>query len=208
MKILIASGNQGKIKEFEQLLVPQGFDIVTLADFPELAEVEETGTTFEENALLKAQEIADQVHLITISDDSGLIVPALNDEPGIYSARYSGPDATDAKNIQKVLNKLGADEDLDRSAYFKSVIVVAYPDVPPLVVEGRVNGHITHEVHGTHGFGYDPIFHYEPADKTFAQMSLEDKNKVSHRANALKELEVRLPDWLKENDPYEDITHE
>ena len=208
MKILIASGNQGKIKEFEQLLAPQGFEIVTLADFPELAEVEETGTTFEENALLKAQEIADQVHLITISDDSGLIIPALNDEPGIYSARYSGPNATDAKNIQKVLEKLGADEDLDRAAYFTSVIAVAYPDVPPLVVEGRVNGQITYEVHGAHGFGYDPIFYYEPAGKTFAQMSLEDKNKVSHRANALKELEVRLPDWLKENDPYEDITHE
>ena len=198
MKVIIASHNQGKIKEFNEMFVPLDMEVQSLLDYPELAEVEETGDTFEANARLKAEQIAKELNCIALADDSGLVVPALNGEPGIYSARYSGEPKDDTRNNQKLLARLAEENATDRSAYFVSCIVVAHPEMESLVVEGRAHGRILEELRGIDGFGYDPLFYSEEKQSTFAEIPLSEKNKISHRAKATAKLLDLLPSWLEE----------
>ncbi|SDI49497.1 XTP/dITP diphosphatase [Dolosicoccus paucivorans] len=194
MKLIIASHNQGKLKEFKQALKDYPFEMTSLSDYPELKPVPETGETFEENARLKAETIAELTNAYVLSDDSGLVVPSLNNAPGIYSARYAGENARDEDNNDKLLRELTSD--LNREAYFVSCLVLAHPHKESLVVEGRVEGEILTKRQGKEGFGYDPLFYYPPLNKTFAELTLEEKNTVSHRSRAIEKLLEELPNWL------------
>lgn len=196
LKVLIASHNQGKIKEFQQLFAALDLEVTSLLDYPELEEVEETGLTFEANARLKAETIAEEMQCLVLADDSGLVVPALNGEPGIYSARYSGEPKDDTRNNLKLLAKLAETNSEDRSAYFVSCLVMAHPKQDSLVVEGRAYGQILPELKGTDGFGYDPLFYVAEEGNTFAEIPLERKNEISHRANATRQLLEALPAWI------------
>lgn len=200
---MIASHNQGKIKEFKEMFKNTDIEVKSLLDYPEVEEVEETGTTFEENARLKAETIANELQVIALADDSGLVVPSLNGEPGVYSARYSGEPKDDQRNNQKLLTEMASFEGEDRQAYFQSVLVLAYPNNESLVVEGRAKGYILKELSGDDGFGYDPLFYYPEKDQTFAEMPLAEKNKISHRAKAMQELNKKIDTWMKELDIYE-----
>ena len=199
MKLVIATQNKGKVAEFKRLFAPHGIEVVSLLDYPELPDVEETGMTFEENARLKAETIANLLQLPVLADDSGLNVPYLNGEPGVYSARYAGEPKSDAANIQKLLTKLEGASPAERQAYFVTCLVLASPNHESVVVEGRAYGEITTEVRGEGGFGYDPVFYVENERATFAEIPAERKNQISHRANALQALFAQLPEWLGEN---------
>lgn len=200
LKLVIASQNKGKIQEFKQLFAPLGIQVTSLLDYPEIPEVDETGDTFEANARLKAETIAHTLNCLVLSDDSGLVVPALNGEPGVYSARYAGEPKDDQRNIEKLLTQLHDVQAPNRMAYFVCCLVVAHPKKASLVIEGRAYGEIAHEVHGAGGFGYDPVFYVPDEGQTFAQLGSERKNQISHRANALKSLMLELPKWLEEID--------
>ncbi|WP_446449211.1 XTP/dITP diphosphatase [Tuanshanicoccus lijuaniae] len=195
-KILIATHNPGKVKEFTTLFSPLGIKVESLLDYPELEEIEETGTTFEENARLKAETIARIINGMVLADDSGLCVDALNGAPGIYSARYAGEPTDNLKNNQKLLAAL--EGEANRQAHFICCLVLAHPDVDSLVVEGRVDGEIATQMHGEQGFGYDPVFYIPSEQKTFAQMP-EKKSEIGHRAMALKALLEKMPDWLNQS---------
>ena len=197
LKIIIASHNQGKIREFRELLKPLGLEVMTLIDFPDIPEVEETGLTFEENARLKAETIAKLTGSLVLADDSGLVVNALGGQPGVYSARYSGEPKDDDRNNRKLLDALKGTPREERQAHFVSCIVVSHPSKESLVVEERVYGYILEELTGEGGFGYDPLFYYEELKSSFGDLSLEAKNKISHRAKAIKSLSSRLPKWLE-----------
>ncbi|TLQ48916.1 XTP/dITP diphosphatase [Ruoffia tabacinasalis] len=203
MIVMIASHNQGKIKEFKEMFKNTDIEVKSLLDYPDVEEVEETGTTFEENARLKAETIANELQVIALADDSGLVVPSLNGKPGVYSARYSGEPKDDQRNNQKLLTEMASFEGEDRQAYFQSVLVLAYPNNESLVVEGRAKGYILKELSGDDGFGYDPLFYYPEKDQTFAEMPLAEKNKISHRAKAMQELNKKIDTWMKELDIYE-----
>ncbi|MGY3723996.1 glutamate racemase [Granulicatella balaenopterae] len=198
-ELLIATKNKGKAKEFEAIFAPFGYQVKTLLDYPEISDVEETGTTFEENARLKAETIANELHTLVLADDSGLMVDALEGRPGVYSARFAGEPKSDAANNAKLLVELGGLEGKDRSAHFHTTLVLAAPGVDPLVAEGDVFGQIATFPSGTDGFGYDPLFYFSEAKQTFAEMGLEEKNKVSHRTNAIKDLLTKWEDWFQEN---------
>ena len=198
MKLLIASHNPGKIKEFEKLLNRFGLEVTSLLEYPSVSDVEETGETFEENARLKAETIANSLNCLAIADDSGLCVPALNHEPGVYSARYAEPEKDDQKNRQKLLERMKELSGDQRAAYFTTCIVVAAPGKDSLVVRGQVDGLITNQEIGEHGFGYDSLFYYPKDQLTFAQMSPERKNQISHRGQAVEKLKEQLPAWLEE----------
>lgn len=204
MIVLIASHNKGKIKEFNDMFKSLHIKVKSLLDYPEIEEVEETGTTFEENARLKAETIANQLGVITLADDSGLVVPALNGEPGVYSARYSGEPKDDQRNNLKLIEEMKNLTDEERQAYFVSTLVLAYPNNESLVVEGKVDGYILQELSGQDGFGYDPLFYYPPFEKSFGELSLADKNKISHRAVAMKLLNKSVNKWMEELVNYED----
>ncbi|TFD92447.1 XTP/dITP diphosphatase [Jeotgalibacillus sp. R-1-5s-1] len=195
--IIVATNNAGKAAEFEAMFAPLGFQVKTLKDFPELGEVEETGVTFEENAVLKAETIAKKLGIPVIADDSGLLVDALDGEPGVYSARYAGEDKDDEANINKVLSKLEGIPDEKRTAHFHCTLAFASPDVPTRTYTGVCSGRITHEKIGQEGFGYDPIFWRDEEQKTLAQMTKDQKAQISHRGNALKELKKDLQNLLK-----------
>lgn len=197
LKLIIASLNKGKIREFTKLFQEMDIEVSSLIDYPDLPEVEETGTTFEENARIKAETIAKLTGSLVLADDSGLVVPALDGEPGIYSARYAGEPKDDKANISKLLRNLSQLDATDRSAYFVSYLVVAHPVSESLVVEGRVEGEIAQQPSGAEGFGYDPVFYVASEQATFAQISIERKNQISHRAVALKALLQQLPQWLE-----------
>ncbi|MDX5474005.1 MAG: XTP/dITP diphosphatase [Bacillaceae bacterium] len=193
-ELIIATNNEGKVKEFQNIFSEKGYTVRSLKDFPEIDDVEETGTTFEENALLKAQTVAKALKVVVIADDSGLEVDALNGEPGVYSARYAGTDKNDEANIDKVLEKLQEVPEEKRTARFVCVLAVAMPDGESLTVRGTCEGFIANERKGENGFGYDPIFYIKEIDKTMAQLSKEEKNKISHRARAIELLAKR---WEK-----------
>lgn len=194
--VIIATKNKGKAKEFEALFNEKGFAIKTLLDFPELDDVEETGITFNENALLKAETIAEKLNTLVLADDSGLIVEALYGQPGVYSARYAGEEKNDAKNNAKLLNELADTPSDKRQAAFHCSLALAEPGKESLVIEGQVKGRIADVPRGTHGFGYDPLFYIPEKNKTMAELSQEEKNKISHRAVALQKLSKELDDWL------------
>ncbi len=189
MKIVLASNNKNKIKEFKQIL--DDFEFLTLNDIGFLDDIEETGTTFFENAKIKAQTVQNYLHgeklsLPVLSDDSGLCVNLLNGEPGVYSARYSGEHGNNENNRQKLLKSLQGKE--ERSAYFECVLVLMYPNGEIISAQGKTTGHITTEYHGSTEFCYDCIFYSDDLKKTFGEASLEEKNSVSHRSRAIKNL--------------------
>lgn len=179
MNILLATQNKNKIKEFKEKLNGTNINVLSLSDFNDDSDCIENGNTFEENAEIKAKFYFDKYHLPTISDDSGLVVKALNGEPGIYSKRYSG--GGDKENIELLLKNLNNVN--DRSAYFECAI--CYYDKESKFFVGKCYGKIGFEPIGENGFGYDPVFMYN--DKSFAQLSLEEKNKISHRAKAVNQ---------------------
>ncbi len=194
--ILIATKNKGKAKEFTELFANYGYDVKTLLDFPEIEDVEETGVTFKENAFLKADTISKELNCIVLADDSGLEVDALNGGPGIYSARFAGEHGDDQKNNQKLLEELKGLPTEKRAANFHCSLVLVGPGRAPLFVEGTVDGYILEEPRGENGFGYDPLFFAPELDKGMAELTSEEKNEISHRANAIKKLESHLDDWL------------
>lgn len=187
--IVIATHNEGKAKEFESLFSQFQIKVKTLKDYPELGEIEETGTTFEENAKIKAETIANALGKIVIADDSGLMVDALDGRPGVYSARYAGEEKSDEKNNEKLLGELEGVEEANRTARFYCALAVATPLEETNLVSGTCEGRITYETAGDNGFGYDPIFFVESLGKTMAELTKEEKNKISHRANAIRNLE-------------------
>lgn len=182
-EIVFASHNQGKIREITEILAPFGIKVRSALDI-ELPDVEETGETFEENALLKASTIAKLTNLPCLADDSGLCVKALNGRPGVYSARYA-PNRDFDKAMDMLLKEMEDAEDKDRSAWFACVLVLADPDGSYKSFEGRVDGEISNRKQGSNGFGFDPVFVPEGYRETFAQLGAEVKNKISHRGRAM-----------------------
>lgn len=186
--IVIASNNKGKLNDFK-VIFPD-LNIISISDLVEDFDVDETGTTFEANAKLKSLAGAKAVKKTVIADDSGLEVTALNNEPGVYSARYAGNDKDDNANIEKVLDKLG--NETNREARFVCVISMTTPEGETKQFRGELNGEITLDKIGEEGFGYDPIFYVSEKNKTLAQMSAEDKNEISHRKKAIAQLQSYL----------------
>jgi len=186
--IVIASNNKGKLNDFK-VIFPD-FNIIPISDLVEGFDVEETGTTFEENAKLKSEAGAQAVNKTVIADDSGLEVMALNGEPGVYSARYAGTEKDDAANIEKELDKLG--DDTNREARFVCVISMTTAEGETIQFRGELTGEITLDKIGEEGFGYDPIFYVSEKNKTLAQMPAEDKNEISHRKKAIAQLRSYL----------------
>ena len=196
--VLIATKNKGKAKEFETLFSPKGIKVITLLDIENAIDVEETGSTFEENALLKANAISEIMNMPVLSDDSGLIIDALEGRPGIFSARYAGPAKDDRANYEKVLRELEGVPEEKRTARFYCAIALVGPNMEPITVSGTCEGVITLEPSGDNGFGYDPVFYVPEKQTTMANLNAEEKNKISHRANALKELEKVLNEKVVE----------
>ena len=182
--IVLATRNSGKIREFQQLLKNFPVEIKGLGDFGPIPEVEEDGETFDDNAYKKALFTAKALGLPAMADDSGLVVEALDGAPGVKSARYAGENASDKENIDKLLMEMKGRD--DRRAAFECVISIAIPSGPALTYEGRCEGEITLEPKGTSGFGYDPVFFYPQFGKSFAELSSDEKNRVSHRGKALE----------------------
>lgn len=188
-KLVLATRNQGKIAEFRRILeelAPGQIDLIGLDQFPHLVDVDETGSTFEENSLLKARYTSEATGLPAIADDSGLCIDALNGDPGIYSARWAGTHGDDRANLEKVLDQLKDVPDENRTAYFICVAALVLPDGRQQVAEGRFEGHILHAPVGNNGFGYDPIFQPLGMSISSAQLSAEEKDLVSHRGKSLR----------------------
>ena len=190
-EILFASHNAGKIREIKQMLEPLGINVKSAAEV-DAPDVEETGTTFAENSLLKSQTIAKAVGIPCIADDSGLCVDALNGAPGVYSARYA-PNRDFDKGMDKLLSEMAASGNPSRKAHFSCVVSLAFPNGEYKLFEGRVDGTIaSQKMTGSRGFGYDPLFIPDGYDVSFAQMSADDKNKISHRGRAMQKFKEYL----------------
>ena len=199
MELLVATSNPGKFKEVSAFLKHLPLQIVSLTDLLDSPRVIEDGLTFEENALKKARALAEFSGLLTLADDSGLEVDALNGAPGIYSARYAGAECDDNKNNQKLLSELQCLTEDDRSARFVCALALCSPGsrrTPDWTVREVCEGRIAFALQGKHGFGYDPLFFYPPMGKTFGEIERETKAMVSHRGKALKRLAVKLRDLL------------
>jgi XTP/dITP diphosphohydrolase len=199
-KLLLATRNQGKIVEFRRILdalAPGEIELVGLDQFPDLHDVDETGSTFEENALLKARQMSEATGLPAIADDSGLCVDALNGDPGIFSARWAGEHGNDQANLEKVLGQLKDIPDDQRTAHFTCVAALYLPDGRTHCEEGRFLGTILHSPIGSNGFGYDPIFRPAGLEISSAQMSSEEKDAMSHRGKALRAMAPHVMSALK-----------
>lgn len=185
-KIVVASTNQGKIREIREMLNSIGIEVIPMNEvLDEEIEIEETGKTFKENAVIKAETIMNMIHMPTLADDSGLEVDALDKAPGIYSARFLGHDTSyDIKN-QYIIDQV---KGKDRTARFICAMALAIPNEETITIEESFEGEINDKIEGENGFGYDPIFYFPPLKKTSATMSMEEKNQYSHRAKALKKL--------------------
>lgn len=195
MDFLIATHNLKKRDELQRILSPLGIHVLTADEAGvDLTDVEETGTTFEENALLKARSGAKEGNMPCIADDSGLCVDALDGAPGVYSARYAGEHGNDAKNNEKLLKALSDVPPEKRTAQFVSCVACVFPDGRELTVQGEVKGVIGYEPKGENGFGYDPLFYV--GERSFAQFTSAEKDAVSHRGNALRGLAKELPKYL------------
>lgn len=195
--LVIATRNPGKAKEFASLFAPSGYTIKTLLDYPELPDIEETGKTFEENARLKAETIAQLIQQPVLADDSGLKVDALGGMPGIYSARFAGEPTSDAANNAKLLHELTDVKDENRKAQFHCTLVFAAPKKESLVVEAEWPGRIGRIPRGDQGFGYDPLFIVDGLEKTAAELDPSEKNKQSHRGLAMEKLKKQWKEWLE-----------
>ena len=197
--LVLATKNKGKIAEFKALFRNSGIDIKTLADFGPIPPVIEDGETFEDNAVKKAQFTARVLGIPAIADDSGLTVEALQGAPGVFSSRYAGENADDEANNRKLSAAMEGVE--NRAAAFVCVLAIAVPRGPALIYEGICEGVIAEAPKGEQGFGYDPFFYYPPLKKTFAQMTGEEKNNISHRGKAMAELRTELSKvtvWLQQ----------
>ncbi len=198
MRLLIATHNRGKLIEYRELFAGLALDLVTLDDVGIREDVEENGRTFAENARLKAQAYAMQSGVPTLADDSGLEVDALNGEPGIYSKRYAGEHATDAERNLFLLDKLREVPHDRRTARFQCAIAIARPGGEVLETRGTCEGEILFAPRGTHGFGYDPVFLFSTLGKTMAELTTEEKNRVSHRARAGEKAKLLLDNLIRD----------
>ena len=191
-KIIFATGNEGKMKEVRMILEDLGLPVLSLKDAGITADVEENGTTFEENAQIKAKAIMEMTGALVLADDSGLEVDALDKEPGIYSARYMRHDTSYHIKNQNIIDRLEGKVGEERSARFVCAIAAAFPDGRVLITRGTMEGQIGYEEKGENGFGYDPIFYLPEYQCYSAELSLEEKNKLSHRGKALRLMKERL----------------
>ncbi|MDR1253862.1 MAG: XTP/dITP diphosphatase [Oscillospiraceae bacterium] len=197
MKLILATNNNEKSREMQTILSNLGVKVLTARDIGvSLDDIEETGKTFEENARIKAHAVMKKSGFPAIADDSGLIVDALNGEPGIYSARYAGPGASDQKKIEKLLSRLNELNSTNRQAHFVCAICLVYPNGQEIFVTEKCYGKIALSPKGKSGFGYDPIFITE-SGKTFAELPREEKDKISHRGKALSKLAEVFPNFNK-----------
>jgi XTP/dITP diphosphohydrolase len=195
-KIVFATGNKGKLKEIREILKDTGYDVVSMKEAGCDVPIAENGKTFEENSLIKARTVEKACGEITLADDSGLEIDALNGEPGIYSARWMGEETSyDIKNTE-ILKKMKDVPEEKRTARFVCVISAAYPDGREFTAKGIFEGRIAHEIRGVNGFGYDPIFYVPEKGCSSAELSPEEKNKISHRGQALRLMKEKL---MKEN---------
>lgn len=195
-QVIIATKNKGKAKDFEAIFAPLGYKVLTLFDVAPDMEIEETGTTFEDNAILKAEAVAKRLNTFVIADDSGLQIDALNGEPGVYSARYAG-DHDDEANINKVLTKLKGVPEEKRTARFCCCIAITGPSHKTEIFFGTCEGKILTEKRGNRGFGYDPIFYVPSLGRTMAELTAEEKGAISHRGHAIHKLAEQLPSWFQ-----------
>lgn len=186
--IIVATKNKGKAKDFEAIFHPYGFKVLTLHDVADDMEIEETGSTFEENAVLKAEALAQRLEMFVIADDSGLAIDALNGAPGVYSARYAGEMKSDEENMDKVLDELSDVVDENRTARFCCALALSGPNMETKTVFGTCEGVIAREKKGVNGFGYDPIFFVPTLGKMMAELTAEEKGAISHRGNAITNL--------------------
>jgi XTP/dITP diphosphohydrolase len=208
MTLVIATSNKGKTAEIKDLLKGFPVDIKNLNDFGPIPPLKEEGNTFDENAYQKASFAARILGLPALADDSGLLVEALDGAPGIHSARYAGENATDEQRYLKLLDEMKGKS--NRNAAFECVISIAVPTGSALTYEARCQGLITERPAGSNGFGYDPIFFYPPLNKTFAQLTREEKSRVSHRGKAFAELKNEFDKvliWIRQNMPVQEIIH-
>lgn len=192
MKVIIATGNVGKMKEIKSIFNNSKYEVVSMKEEGISAEVDENGATFEENALIKAREIAMLSGHVVLADDSGLEVDYLNKEPGIYSARYMGEDTPYSVKNANIIQRLENVEFEKRTARFVCAVAAVYPDGKELVVRETMEGYIGYEEKGMNGFGYDPIFYLKEFDKTSAEISLEEKNEISHRGKAFRAMKALM----------------
>jgi len=202
MKIAIATKNENKVRELHELMGIDGVEFVSLKSLGFEGEIVENGSTFEENAMIKAKTVCEKYKLPTISDDSGLCVDALNGEPGIYSARYASTDehnSSDLENTEKLLHGIEKIPEFERSARFVCAMAFCAPDGTQLTVKGICEGLITRECRGQSGFGYDPVFFCPKLSKTFGEATDEEKNTVSHRANAARQMSRELCEYIKKH---------
>lgn len=190
-KVIFATKNKGKIKEIQAVL-GDSYEVITMEEAGINTDIDETGTTFEENAAIKAETVRDLCGEIVLADDSGLEIDYLNGEPGIYSARYMGHDTSyDIKN-KNLIDRLEGVPDEKRTARFVCAVAAAFPDKPTIVVRGTMEGIIGYEIKGENGFGYDPIFFLPEYGMTSAELSPEEKNRISHRGKALRAIKEKL----------------
>ncbi|MBN9653887.1 XTP/dITP diphosphatase [Halobacillus sp. GSS1] len=192
-EMIVATKNPGKVDEFREMFSKYGISVKSLLDIDRSIDIEETGSTFEENAIIKAEAMAEHFEVPVVADDSGLEVDALNGEPGVYSARYAGIEKDDAENTKKLLKELHDVPEEKRTARFVCAVAVARPGEVTFVRRGTCEGTIAVEPQGTNGFGYDPVFIPEGSSRTMAEHSSEEKNAISHRHHAIKQIE----EWLK-----------
>ena len=198
MKIVFATGNAGKVREIKAILADLNIEVLSMKEAGVVAEAEENGATFAENAMIKAKDIAGKVsNAIVMADDSGLVIDALNGEPGIYSARYLGEDTPYSVKNAHIINRLEGIAVEERTARFVCAIAAVLPDGRVLSTEGTIEGYIGYEERGTNGFGYDPIFMLPEYGCTTAELSEEAKNAISHRGKALEAMKVKLKEVLE-----------
>lgn len=191
-KIVFATGNKGKIKEIQMILADLGVEVITMKDAGIVIDIEENGQTYEENALIKARAVAEHTDYIVMADDSGLEIDYLNNEPGIYSARYMGEDTSYRIKNTNLIERLSGVADEERTARFVCAIAAVFPGGREVTTRGIIEGRIGYEEKGSNGFGYDPIFYVPKFGKTTAELTEEEKNQVSHRGNALMLMKEEL----------------
>ncbi len=192
MKIIFATGNQGKLREIRAILKDTDAEVLSMKEAGFDGDIEENGTSFEENALIKARTIAEKMHLLTLADDSGLVIDHLNGEPGIYSARYLGEDTPHSIKNANLIERLTGVPDEERSARFVCAVAAVTPDGKEYTVQATMEGRIAYEPAGTNGFGYDPIFYLPEYGCTNAELTPDQKNAISHRGKALRAMCAKL----------------
>ena len=195
-KIIFATGNEGKMREVRLILQDLGFPVLSMKEAGVSLDIEENGTTFAENAMIKARAVWEKTGGIVLADDSGLVVDYLGGEPGVYSARYLGEDTSYEIKNQAIIDRLADAKEEERTARFVSAIAAVLPDGSELVTEGTVEGLIAHEPAGNGGFGYDPIFYLPEYGVTSAEIPIEKKNEISHRGKALEAMKIKLRERL------------